>query len=107
MPTWLWVKANGTILKVFGAPPILEPILVVGLNRMFTGFGLTDLDFDPWPHTQSALRPPPRLRRPGGAEGQLGGERHLCGLHVPRHQRLLGPSVEIRVPVFVFSSLFA
>ena len=22
---------------VFGAPPILEPILVVGLNRMFTG----------------------------------------------------------------------
>ena len=25
------------------SPPILEPILVVGLNRMLTGFGLTDL----------------------------------------------------------------
>ena len=25
---WLWVKSNDTILGVFGAPPILEPILV-------------------------------------------------------------------------------
>ena len=32
---WPWVKTNGTILGVFGAPPILEPILV-GIG-MFTG----------------------------------------------------------------------
>ena len=31
-----------------GAPPILGPILVVGLNRMFTG-GTQFLDFDPLP----------------------------------------------------------
>ena len=33
-----------------GAPPILEPIFVVGLNRMFTGG--YDLGFDPWPFRQ-------------------------------------------------------
>ena len=31
---------------IFGAPPILGPILVVGLNRMF--FLVARLDFDPW-----------------------------------------------------------
>ena len=37
MAIWLWVKTNGIPFWGFGAPPILEPILVVGLNRMFTG----------------------------------------------------------------------
>ena len=36
---WPWVNTNGIPFWGFGVntPPILEPILVVGLNRMFTG----------------------------------------------------------------------
>ena len=37
--TWPWLSKPlwDPILGLFGAPPILEAILVVGLNRMFTG----------------------------------------------------------------------
>ena len=41
---WLWVKTNGYHVAV-GAPPILEPILVVGLGPVHWGCGLA---FDPW-----------------------------------------------------------
>ena len=41
---WPWFNTNGTILGVFGAPPILEPMLV-GIG-MFTG----GRGFDPQPN---------------------------------------------------------
>ena len=40
--TWLWVYHFGV-----GAPPILEPILVVGLG---CSHGVGAFAFDPWPH---------------------------------------------------------
>ena len=36
-PTTLVKTVLGSHFGIFGAPPILEPILVVGLNQMFTG----------------------------------------------------------------------
>ena len=41
---WLWGKTNGTILGVFGAPPIL--VYFSGDWDVHWGY---DLDFDPWP----------------------------------------------------------
>ena len=42
---WLWVKTVlDPILGLVNSPPILEPILVVGL-----GCSLGVRDFDPWP----------------------------------------------------------
>ena len=54
---WLWVKNNGTILGGgFGAQPILEPILVVGLGCSLGA----NRAFDPWPCVANPLD---RLRR--------------------------------------------
>ena len=49
IPTWTWVKTDGTILGSVNSPPMLEPIFVVGLNRMFLG-GTIWLLKSPWPH---------------------------------------------------------
>ena len=39
LSSWLWVKTNATILGVFGASPILEPILLgIGMFTGGTGF---------------------------------------------------------------------
>ena len=54
--TWLWVKTNGTILGVFGAPPIL--VYVSGDWDVHWGY---DLDFEPWPcEPQAKLLVSPR-----------------------------------------------
>ena len=46
---WPWLKPMGSHFGV-AAPPILEPILVVGLVDVHWGY---DLDFDPWPDQTS------------------------------------------------------
>ena len=66
LPMWPWVKPMGSHFGV-GAPPILEPISVVGL-----GCSLGVHDFDPWPcgaalqnqalqRSCHATPPPPRV----------------------------------------------
>ena len=48
---WLWVKTNGIPFWLVGAPPILEPILVVGLG---CSLGVRALDFDHHSHVSIA-----------------------------------------------------
>ena len=47
---WPWVKTNGIPFWLVGAPPILEPILVVGL-----GCSVGVRGFDPWPGGDLAI----------------------------------------------------
>ena len=46
-------------------PPILDSVLVLGSNRMFTGgYGILDLDFDPWPGSILAVGFPFKVNQP-------------------------------------------
>ena len=51
LSSWLWVRLVGEFTTHFslflGAPPIVGPIVVVGLGSVYWGY---DLNFEPWPY---------------------------------------------------------